>query len=247
MRFVCVLLFFGLAACQHEDPRVKELTARLETAEKKIDQLEKRPQAAAMPPQRKRPDPNTVYNLPVRDDDLIRGNGKAKVTIVEGFDFACPFCAASRPAVKEALARHTNDVRVVSKQFVVHPDVATLPALAVCAARRQGKGPEVEDAIWAGAWTETTPGRPKLDPKGLAQDALEKVAGASGLDLNKFKADMSGNDCKQWLTKQQGELAEAGVNGTPAFFVNGRPYQGPRTADGFSAAIEEELKKAGPM
>ena len=245
MRFVyvsvCLMgLVVAASACQREDPKVKDLTARLEKAEKRIDQLEKNPRAGAPP--RRGLDPNTVYTIPVHEDDVIRGNKDAKVTIVEGFDYACPYCASSRPAVQALLAQR-NDIRVVSKQYVVHPQVATIPALAVCAAGRQGKAHELEDAIWKKAWVEVTPGRPKMDATALGQDVIEKMAGELGLDTAKLKADIAGDTCKQWLAKQQTELSAVGVSGTPAFFINGRPYQGARSVEAFSAAVDEELKR----
>jgi protein-disulfide isomerase len=142
------------------------------------------------------------------------------------------------------LAKYGDSVRVVSKQYVVHPQVATLPALAVCAAERQGKGVVMENEIWARAWKAADGGRPRMDGTQLAQDAIEKAAGDKGLDVNKLKADMQSPACKESLARQQKELASVGVSGTPAFFINGRPYQGPRTAEGFAAAVEEEVKKA---
>ncbi len=245
MRFVSVCLLVGLAACQPEDPRVKELTARLDKAEARIETLEKRPAAvaAAAPSGRKRLDPSTVYNIPVRADDVVRGAADAKVTIVEGFDYACPHCANSRPVVHEVLAKHKGDVRVVSKQYVIFPDRSTLPALAVCAAKKQGKGAELEDALWTTAWKEVQPGRSRLDPKGLEKENIATVATGLGLDLARLEKDIESADCKAWLGRQQQELSSIGVSGTPAFFINGKPYQGPRTVDGFSAAVAEELKK----
>src|SRR5262249_5940884 len=162
------------------------------------------------------PDPNTIYNVPIVDTDIAKGPKFAKVTIVEGFDFACPYCAQSRPAVEEAFAKHKDDVKLVQKQFVVHPQVATLPALAVCAAQKQGKGLELQDEIWARAWKEDN-GRPKFDATQLSQDSIEKTAGDKKLDVAKLKTDMQSKDCVEALSRQQRELATIGVNGTPAF------------------------------
>jgi protein-disulfide isomerase len=238
------VLLVASMGCQKEDPRMTELLEKVDKMSKQLDNLEKRPaMAAAAPAPRRGPDPSTVYNVPVVDGDVMRGARAAKVTIIEGFDFACPYCAQARPALEEAAAKHPEDVRVVSKQFVVHPQVATLPALAVCAAQKQGKGTELENAIWADAWANDN-GRPKFDATKLAQENIEKLAAAAKLDVNKLKTDMKAPACQEDIARQQRELATIGVNGTPAFFINGKPYMGQRTADGFEAAIQEEIKKA---
>lgn len=242
--FVIGSLIALAAACQKEDPRITEILDKVNKIDKRMDNLEKaRPgvPAGAQPP-RRGADPNTVYNLPVETADVVRGAKAAKVTIIEGFDFACPYCAQSRPALEEAAAKHPDDVRVVSKQFVVHPQVATLPALAVCAAQKQGKATELENAIWADAWQNDN-GRPKFDQTKLAQDNIEKLAAAQKLNVEKLKTDMKDKACQDDIARQQKELSSVGVNGTPAFYINGKVYQGQRTADGFNAAIEEEIKK----
>ncbi len=241
---IASVLLVSAFGCQKEDPRITEMSAKIDKMSKQLDDLAKRPAGAmAAAPPRRGQDPNTVYNVPVVDGDVTRGAKVAKVTSVEGFDFACPFCAQSRPALEEAAAKHPDDVRVVSKQFVVHPQVATLPALAVCAAQKQGKGTELENAIWADAWQNEN-GRPKFDATKLGQDNIEKVAAAQKLNVDKLKTDMKSQACQDEIARQQRELATVGVNGTPAFFINGKPYMGQRTVEAFDAAIQDELKKA---
>jgi protein-disulfide isomerase len=240
---IAAVLMVSAMGCQKEDPKMSEVLEKLDKIDKRLDGIEKRgPVAGNAPAPRRGPDPNTVYNLPVNDADVTRGAKSAKVTIVEGFDFACPFCAQSRPALEEAAAKHGDDVRVVSKQFVVHPQVATLPALAVCAAQKQGKGTDLENAIWADAWPNDN-GRPKFDATKLSQENIEKIAATKKLDVEKLKADMKAPGCQEDIGRQQKELATVGVNGTPAFFINGKPYQGQRTVEAFNAAIEDEIKK----
>jgi protein-disulfide isomerase len=241
MNVLLGILALSAFACQKQD-KLTEINDKLDRIEKGIEELKKRPAGAPVAQAPRRPDPNTVYNVPVGDGDVAKGPRYAKVTIVEGFDFACPYCAQSRPAVEEVYAKHKDDVKVVSKQFVVHPQVATLPALAVCAAQKQGKGPDLSDEIWARAWKDEG-GRPHFDATQLNQDNIEKAATDKKLDVAKLKTDMQSKDCQDMIATQQRELATIGVNGTPAFFINGKPYQGPRTAEGFNAAVEAEIAK----
>jgi protein-disulfide isomerase len=227
-----------LSACSKSDDKVAE---RISTLEKRVDALEKRP-AAAQRPQPPRPDPNVTYFIPVNADDPVRGAANAKVTVVEAFDFACPWCARSNGAIEAVLDKYKDSVRVVSKYFVVHPDVATLPAMAACAAGVQGKGAAMEQAIWASAWKLDPP--PKFEQENLAQAPLEGLASKLGLDIDRFKKDMSGPTCKAMVERHYKEVTAIGVNATPAFYINGKFYAGQRTPEAFGAAIEAEIQKA---
>ncbi len=122
---------------------------------------------------------------------------------------------------------------MVYKNYVVHPASATNPALAGCAAARQGKFDQMADLIWEKAYGK----------RDFGKDNLEKLAGELGLDMNRFKADMDGS-CKQQIQKEQRELAKFGARGTPSFFINGRFIAGARPIGQFKTLIDEELKKA---
>jgi protein-disulfide isomerase len=228
--------------CQREDPRLTAIADKLDRIDRRLDGIERRGQMAAAP-QPKRPDPATVYNVPVTDDDVVHGARAAKVTVVEAVEFACPWCALSRPALMEAAAKHPSDVRVVSKQLLVHPDVATLPALALCAANRQGRGAAFETAVWEAAW-RIDGGRPNLDRSKLSQESLEQVAAEQKLDLERLRGDMKSAACQEALQKQRRDLMAVGASGTPTIFINGKPFLRDRTAEAFSAVIEEELRRA---
>ena len=136
-----------------------------------------------------------------------------------------------------------QELKVVSKHFVVHPQIATDAALATCAANDQGKFAQFEHAIWDKAWDKSEP-RMRLDQAALTADAMHKLAAELGLDVQRFKATMTGKECKTKLGLQAQQWRTLGVNGTPAIFINGMYYVGPRTADGLEQAIDAELAKA---
>ena len=64
------------------------------------------------------------------------------------------------------------------------------------------------------------------------------------MDVNRFKADRDGAECKAQLDKARTELSAVGVSGTPAIYINGKPYQGQRTPEALTAAIDEARKAA---
>ena len=117
---------------------------------------------------------------------------------------------------------------------MVHPSVATQPALAACAADKQGKFHEMYEALWKQGYDAG---------RNYSADNIDKIAASVGLNVDKMHADMKGA-CAQELPKDQREMAGFGTSGTPAFYINGRFLSGARPIDQFKALIDEELKKA---
>jgi len=137
-----------------------------------------------------------------------------------------------------------QDLKIVYKQFVVHPDTATIPALAVCAAQKQNKFQQMESLIWEKGWTTEGSPFPRLEPEKLKQPAIESFAKELKLNVPKFKADLDSEACKQQLADNKALLQKLGVRGTPGFFVNGRYLVGAQPIEKFKTVIDEEVKKA---
>ena len=228
--FVCLLLSSGCA----DQARIDAIDARVAAVEKRLAAVETR-----RPSRPQRPDPNTVYRVPVRSGEPFRGAEHALVTVVDIYEYACPYCARLAPVMDALVGRYGDDIKIVSKPFVVHPEIATLPALAACAANLQGRFAELETELWKRAWPND-----RLDRSALTKPALTQLAGDVGLDLTRFVADMDGAECKGALARERRELTALGVRGTPTQYINGRPYAGPRTVKGFARIIDRELAEA---
>ena len=121
--------------------------------------------------------------------------------------------------------------------YVVHPQTATLPALAACAAQQQGKFEEFEKKCWDEGFGKTN----------YDEALMLRFAGDIKLNTDKFKADMNGEACKTQIAEHQKRLGAVGVSGTPAFFINGRFLSGARPIEQFKALVDEELKKANDV
>jgi protein-disulfide isomerase len=224
-------------ACTRDDQSMSEkldkLDQRMARMESQLARL-----AAASPgarrarAERPRPNPSTTYAVPLNGAP-ITGNPEAPVTIVEGFEFACGWCEKSRSLVKEVLDEYGDDVRLVHKTFLVHPDTARVPALAGCAANEQGKFAALEPLIWDKGFKAR-----KLDA-----DHMVALAAEAGLDVDRFKKDMTSPECAQKIATDHRQLAQVGVSGTPAFYINGRWLPRRSKAD-FKRLIDEELAKA---
>ena len=202
-------------------------------------------------PSRPEPDKAKTYAISV-DGDPFEGPGDAKVTIVKAYDYACPYCQKVRPTMDELRKKYGNELRVVFKQFVVHPQVATAPALAFCAAAKQGKAIEMDALLWDKGFTEHNFDKDASgEGAGPGGKCWESPAGCPvvlgfaqqlGIDQNKFKTDMK--ECQALIQKDMRDLQALGVGATPSFFINGRFVSGAMPIDVFTALIDEELKKA---
>ena len=247
----------GLAACQ---PDTKSLEKKVDdlakNQQKMMDMLASGKGAGVAQPQRPaRPEPDRAktYSVSV-EGDPVDGPADAKVTLVKAYDYACPYCEKVRDTMDELRKKYGNDLRIVYKQFVVHPQVATAGALGVCAANKQGKFKEFDTLLWDKGFKgrQFDKDAPAAAEAGAQpQHCWDSAAGCPivlgfakelNLDEAKFKADMK--DCNALIQKDMKDLQVLGVGATPAFFVNGRFLSGAMPIDNFVALIDEELKKA---
>jgi protein-disulfide isomerase len=134
----------------------------------------------------------------------------------------------------QILTEYGSDVRIVHKDFIVHPQVATDAAHAACAAYKQGRFWEMDDLLWEKAFKVR-----KFDAANL-----EALATEAGLDLDRYRADIAG-DCPARVTAEMKELSAVGVYATPAFFVNGRFLSGAQPFESFERVIDAELAAEG--
>jgi len=206
------------------------------------------------PPQQRPPrptaDPAKTYSVNV-DGAPFEGAADAPITIVKAYEYACPFCEKVRPTMDEVRKKYGKDVKFVFKQFVVHPQVATSTALAACAAHKQGRFQQMDEQLWEKVFKARKFDKDRCWASGGAEagggaggcENVEGIAKEIGLDMNKFKTDMSGS-CMEQIQKEQKEMQQVGVGATPGFFINGRFLSGAQPFESFATLIDEELKKA---
>ena len=150
MKTLMLVAIMVVAGCQSDSRNTDRKLEDMAKDIKDIKQLLARGGAAgaAQPrPQRAEPDRAKTYSMPV-DNDPVDGPADAKVTLVKAYDYACPYCEKVRGTMDDLRKKYGNDLRVVFKQFVVHPQIATAPALAVCAANKQGKFLQMDQLLW---------------------------------------------------------------------------------------------------
>jgi protein-disulfide isomerase len=214
---------------------VSELRAKVEE--------QKRPPPPSYRPTRPTPDARTTYAIPIDLLDLVDGPADALVTIVEGYEYACPFCDKARPTIEEIKKRYGKDVRWVGKQLVVHPQTATAAALAICAANRQGKLRDMDRLLWEDGFRARRFDKLSCWDDSAGCTVVDGFAKQLGLDMKKFRADMK-DGCEAWQRRSQSALARVGGNATPTFYINGRYLSGAQPVEKFAELIDEELAKA---
>jgi protein-disulfide isomerase len=159
----------------------------------------------------------------------VRGDHKAPVKIVEFSDYQCPYCRQVEATLKPVLAKYGDKVSLAYRDFpltAMHPQ-AMIAAEATRCALEQGKFWEYHDELFTASKLE------KDDLIGYARNVkLDGKQFESCLTSEKYKAD---------IEKDEQEGRKAGVNGTPAFFINGLWLSGAQRQDAFARLIDDEL------
>jgi Na+/H+ antiporter NhaA len=157
--------------------------------------------------------------------DHFRGPVDAPVTIVEYGDFECPYCGRAEPVVRELL-QEFGDVRYVWRHLPlsdVHAH-AQLAAEAAEAAAAQGAFWEMHDLLFA-------------HQDALRATDLVAYAEQLGLDVERFRGDLSEHAGATRVAEDVDSADLSGVSGTPTFFVNGRRHYGAYDIAALSAAV----------
>jgi protein-disulfide isomerase len=168
-------------------------------------------------------------DLPL-DSSPVIGPPDARVTLTVFMDFQCPYCSREFPVIEQLLEKYPQDLRLVIKHFPLNSHkFASTAAVAALAAERQGKYLELTREMLKNFRT-------------LNEEALIKLAGDLGLDLEKLKQDRTDSAFQQQIQRDRQLARTAGVRGVPSLYINGSPVQN-RSLEGMAAMIDAELKK----
>jgi protein-disulfide isomerase len=160
----------------------------------------------------------------------VKGPADARITLVEFSDFECPFCSAAVKQVDIVMAAYPKDIKLIYKQFPLsmHPH-AEIAAEASLAAREQGKFWEMYDVLFK-------------NYRQLSRTNILAMAKGIGLDMDKFQSDLDSGKYKAVVEKDLADGEAAGVYGTPAFYINGKQYNGEVTLAALKPILAAELK-----
>ena len=224
-----------IAQCRVEDPKCATSRGMVAKALKGMREgkpvTELKSMLNSAPPPQSVLDDAVTLNL---EGAPVKGPASAKITLAEFSDFECPYCSKAILQLEALQKAFPNDVKLVYKQFplsAIHGH-AMLASQAALAAHAQGKFWLMHDRMFAN--------HTKLTRENILVWAKE-----FGCNMSKFTADMDSPKTKTQIERdlQQGE--DAGVEGTPTIFVNGKHYNGSLELQPFSEIIRNELKASG--
>ncbi|MCX7996596.1 MAG: DsbA family protein [Patescibacteria group bacterium] len=157
-----------------------------------------------------------------------------KHTLIKFSDYQCPACAFAHDFVKglDSDPDITGNIKFVYMHFPligIHP-FANDAAFAAEAAGKQGKFFEMSDMIFENQQTWSSGG----DAKGT----FRKYAEDLGLNMEQYDTDVASNEIKTKVAEDAARGAQAGVNGTPTFFLDGRRVN-VRSYDAFRKLLKE--------
>jgi len=196
-------------------------------AQRVLDRLRKQSDFVAKLPDVRLPPPD------LGDAESTPGFGPkdAAVHVVEFSDFECPYCARAAAPIEDLKKKYGDRVRFSFRHFPLsfHPNARPAAEAAQCA-EAQDKFWPFHDAVFARS-------------SELGGGGVRAAAEAAGLDLDKLDACLASGEAAKQVDADLALAGEAGVSGTPSFFLDGRPFEG--GPSDLAEAIEAALQKQG--
>jgi protein-disulfide isomerase len=158
----------------------------------------------------------------------VGGNPQGDVTIVEFFDYRCPYCKQVQPAL-QALLDQDDKLRFVYKEMPVLGAPSVTAAHAALAARLQGKYEAFHIAMMG------TRGQ-------ITDDVVYQVAGSIGLDIGRLKHDMAAPEVDRAVKANLALASALDIRGTPGFIVGEHIVPGAIDLDALKNLIAEARK-----
>lgn len=163
-------------------------------------------------------------------DDPYTGPQNAKVTVVEFADFECPYCQEAFPIVREMETLYKDKVKFIYRDFPVeylHPEAPKAAEAAECA-HEQNKFWQMHDKLF-------------INQDKLQIPDLKNYAQQIGLDVNRFNNCLDSGKYETEVSDDLQDGINAGVTGTPTWFVNGTKVVGVIPAADFKKLLDLSL------
>lgn len=165
----------------------------------------------------------------------VYGEGKSGVNVTEYGDFECPACYQYYPVFKQLKEKYKDQVTFQFRHFPIvsiHPK-AMAAHRAAEAAGRQGKFWEMHDILYEqqNSWKEV-PNQATV---------FEGYATQLGLDMEKFKQDVTSGSVAADIQADIKAGEDAGATGTPTFLIDGIRIDNPNSIEAFEKLIEDAI------
>jgi len=168
----------------------------------------------------------------------VLGNKNAKVEVVEFGDFQCPFCGRFYKDVEQQLKKDyvdTGKVKFAFRHYAFLGQESTSAAEASECANEQGKFWEYHNYLYENQKGE--------NQGAFSKENLKSFAATLGLNTSQFNSCLDSGKYAKNVTDDFSDGQNAGVNGTPATFINGQLVSGAQPFASFKTLIDQELSK----
>ncbi len=180
--------------------------------------------------------PKATAVLKARNEEIFRdrdspigGNPNGDVSLVEFFDYNCPYCRQVTPIMAEAEAADPQ-LRVVYKEFPILGPNSTFSAKAALAVHRQGKYLAFHKEMM-------------LD-RGVADQAKAlRIAAKIGVDLERLKSDMNDPALEAMIDRNLALAQAFRISGTPSFIIGKQVVRGAVDLKTLQALIQQARSK----
>jgi protein-disulfide isomerase len=177
--------------------------------------------------------------LKARADEVFRdpaspvgGNPAGDVTMVEFFDYNCPYCRRVAGPMRETMAADPQ-LRVVYKEFPILGPNSVIAAKAALAADRQGRYVAFHDAL--------------MQEKGVADESSAlRIAAEVGLDVARLKADMADSAIQSAIDRNLKLAQVLRIGGTPGFVIGDQILRGAADGATLRALVAKTRNKPSP-
>jgi protein-disulfide isomerase len=169
--------------------------------------------------------------LVLRDPDIpVSGNVAGDITIVEWFDYQCPYCRKIEPELRQVV-QDDGKVRLVSKDWPILGPISVVAARMALACKFQDKYSQAHDALMG------------VNSK-LTEPRINELLGGAGIDLDRAKRDLAANakTIDAILARNNDQATAFGFRGTPAFIVGKFRVPGTLTIAEFEQVIADARK-----
>ncbi|MCA1453110.1 DsbA family protein [Bradyrhizobium sp. BRP22] len=167
----------------------------------------------------------------LRDPEIpVAGNAKGDISIVEWFDYQCPYCRKLEPELRQ-VAQDDGKVRLVWKDWPILGDVSKVASRMALAAKYQDKFQAAHQAMMG------------LTTK-LTEPRIQEVLAAANIDIDRLNRDLAANatSIDAILARNNAQAEAFGFQGTPSFIVGKFRVPGILTKEQFAQAIADARK-----
>jgi len=187
---------------------------------------------------------NPAAAMTLGSRDAILGNASATVTLIEYGDYQCPYCveffSQTQPQIIQNYV-NTGKVRVVFRDFAFLGAESTASANAAQCAEDQGKLWAYHDALYSAKLADDNNGGSEDDGFYTTTEFV-RLAQQVGLNIPTFTNCVNNNADANIVAQEKGAAADAGVDSTPSFIINGTMITGAQPYSVFQQALDAALK-----